>query len=110
MLFLVFPRPRAALPVDPPMNESEIIEVCREAITVMLKLTGPIMLAGLLVGVTVSMIQTVTQIQETALTFIPKLIVICGLTIWLLPFMLSTLDGFTHGLTDRIVQVGQSNQ
>ncbi len=91
------------------MNEAEVIEVCREAITVMLKLTGPIMLAGLLVGVIVSMIQTVTQIQETALTFVPKLIVICGLTIWLLPFMLSTLDGFTHTLSDRIVQIGQAN-
>jgi len=91
------------------MNEAEIIEVCREAITVMLKLTGPIMLAGLVVGVIVSMVQTVTQIQETALTFIPKMVVICGITIWLLPFMLSTLDGFTHSLTDRIVQIGQSN-
>ena len=91
------------------MNEAEIIETCREAIMVMLKLTGPIMLAGLLVGVVVSMIQTVTQIQEIALTFIPKMLVICGLTIWLLPFMLSTLGTFTHSLTDRIVQIGQMN-
>ena len=92
-----------------PMNEAEAIEICREAIFVMLKLVGPIMLAGLLVGVVVSMIQTVTQIQEQALTFIPKMVVVFGVTIWLLPFMLSTLDGFTHSLTDRIVQIGQSN-
>ena len=91
------------------MNEAEIIEICREAITVMLKLTGPIMLAGLVVGITISMIQTVTQIQEQALTFIPKMVVICGLTIWLLPFMLATLNTFTHGLTDRIVQIGLTN-
>jgi flagellar biosynthetic protein FliQ len=91
------------------MNEAEIIEICREAIIVMLKLVGPIMLAGLLVGVTVSMIQTVTQIQEQALTFIPKMVVVFGITIWLLPFMLATLGGFTHTLTDRIVQVGLTN-
>ena len=91
------------------MNEVEAIEVCREAIIVMLKLVGPIMLAGLVVGVVVSMIQTVTQIQEQALTFIPKMVVVFGITIWLLPFMMSTLGGFTYTLTDRIVQIGQSN-
>jgi len=88
------------------MNEAEAIEVCREAIIVMLKLVGPIMLAGLVVGIVVSMVQTVTQIQEQALTFIPKMVVVFGITIWLLPFMLATLVGFTHSLTDRIVQIG----
>ncbi len=91
------------------MNEVEAIEICREAIFVMLKIVGPVMLAGLLVGVIVSMIQTVTQIQEQALTFIPKMVVVFGVTIWLLPFMFGTLGGFTHSLTDRIVQIGQTN-
>ena len=91
------------------MNEVEAIEICRESIFVMLKIVAPIMLAGLLVGVTVSLIQTVTQIQEQALTFIPKMIVVFGITIWLFPFMMATLGGFTHTLTDRIVQIGLSN-
>jgi flagellar biosynthetic protein FliQ len=91
------------------MNETEIIEICRESIVVMLKVVGPILLAGLAVGIIVSLIQTVTQIQEMTLTFIPKMLVIFGLTIWLLPFMLSTLTGFTQTLTDRIVQIGQTN-
>lgn len=91
-----------------PMNEAEALEICRESIIVMLKLVGPIMLAGLLVGVVVSMIQTVTQIQEAALTFIPKMVTVFGITIWLLPFMLATLGGFTQTLTDRIVQIGLS--
>jgi len=91
------------------MNEAEAIEVCREAIIVMLKLVGPVMLAGLIVGVAISIVQTVTQIQEQALTFIPKMVVVFGLTIVLLPFMLSTLGGFTYSLTDRIVEIGQSD-
>ena len=91
------------------MNETEIIEICRQAIIVMLKIIGPILLAGLIVGIIVSLIQTVTQIQEMTLTFIPKMLVIFGLTIWLLPFMLSELVGFTHSLTDRIVQIGMLN-
>lgn len=91
------------------MNETEVIEICREAIIVMLKVVGPILMAGLTVGIIVSLIQTVTQIQEMTLTFIPKMLVICGLAIWLLPFMLSTLTTFTHTLTDRIVQIGMMN-
>jgi flagellar biosynthetic protein FliQ len=91
------------------MNETEIIEICRESILVMLKVVGPILLAGLIVGIAVSLVQTETQIQEMTLTFIPKMLVIFGLTIWLLPFMLSTLTGFTQTLTDRIVQIGQTN-
>ena len=90
------------------MNEVEAIEVCREAIIVMLKLAGPIMLAGLIVGIVISMIQTVTQIQEQALTFIPKMVCVFAVTIWLLPFMMATLGGFTQTLTDRIIQIGLS--
>ena len=75
----------------------------------MLKVIGPVMLAGLLVGIIVSLIQTVTQIQEMTLSFIPKLLVVFGLTIWLLPYMMATLGGFTHTLTDRIVQIGMTN-
>jgi flagellar biosynthetic protein FliQ len=89
------------------MNEAEVIEICREAIIVMLKLVGPILLAGLVIGVVVSLIQAVTQIQEMTLSFIPKMLVIFAMTLWLLPFMMSTLGGFAHMIGDRIVQVGQ---
>ena len=91
------------------MNEAEAIEICRQAILVMLKIVGPIMLAGLIVGIVISMIQTVTQIQEQALTFIPKMVVVFGTTILLLPFMLSTLTSFTQSLASRIVQIGMSD-
>jgi flagellar biosynthetic protein FliQ len=91
------------------MNEAEIIEICRQAILVMIKVIGPVMLSGLIVGVVVSMIQTVTQIQEVGLTFIPKMLVVFGVTLWLLPFMLATLGSFTQTLTDRIVQIGMTN-
>lgn len=92
------------------MNEAEVIEVCREAIVVMLKIVGPVLLAGLIVGVAVSLVQAVTQIQEATLSFIPKMLVITGLAIWLLPFMLATLNTYTSVLNDKIVQIGRSNE
>lgn len=69
------------------MTEAEVIEICRESIIVMLKIVGPILLVGLVVGIVISLVQTMTQIQEMTLTFIPKMLVIFGITIWLLPFI-----------------------
>lgn len=90
------------------MNEAEAIAICREAIIVMLKVSGPILLIGLVVGVLISLVQTITQIQEMTLTFIPKMVTVVAVTIWLLPYMMSTLGGFTRSLADRIVQVGMN--
>jgi len=90
------------------MNEAEVIEICRQSIYVMLKLVGPILMVGLIIGVLVSLFQTMTQIQEATLSFIPKMVVVFLVTIWLLPFMMDTLGGFTRTLTDRIVQIGMS--
>ncbi|MFA6279915.1 MAG: flagellar biosynthesis protein FliQ [Bdellovibrionales bacterium] len=90
------------------MTEAEVIEICREAILVMLKIVGPVLLVGLVVGVLISLIQTITQIQEMTLSFIPKMVLMFAVTIWLLPFMMATLGGFTRTLTDRIVQIGLS--
>ena len=88
------------------MDETQVIEICRESIVVMLKVAGPVLLVGLIVGVVISLLQAVTQIQEPTLVFIPKMVVIFAFTIWLLPQMLSTLGGFTKSLTDRIVEIG----
>ncbi len=90
------------------MNEAEVIEICRQAILVMLKIVGPVMMAGLVVGVLISLFQAMTQIQEMALSFIPKMVCVFAVTIWLLPFMMTTLGGFTQTLTDRIIQIGLS--
>ncbi len=88
------------------MTDAEIIEICRQAIFVMLKVIGPVLLVGLLVGVLISLFQAMTQIQEMTLAFIPKMLCMFAATIFLFPFMLSTLGGFTKMLADRIVQIG----
>jgi flagellar biosynthesis protein FliQ len=90
------------------MNEVEVIEIGREAIIVMLKISGPILIAALVMGVIISLIQAITQIQEMTVSFVPKVVVIFLLTLWLLPFMLATLNNFTQGLAQRIVDIGTS--
>lgn len=88
------------------MNEAEVIGTVREAIWVMLKLAGPLLIVGLVVGVLISLFQAITQIQEMTLAFIPKMVLVFGVTILLLPYMMETLGGFTHSLSDKIIQIG----
>ncbi len=90
------------------MNEAEVIEVCREAIWVIIKLGGPIMIAALVVGVIVSLLQAVTQIQEATVAFVPKILVVFLIGLLTLPLMMSTLTTFTQGLAARIIQVGRN--
>jgi flagellar biosynthetic protein FliQ len=90
------------------MNESDIIDIARESIVVMLQVGGPILILGLIIGVLVSLVQAVTQIQEATLAFVPKLLVIALALLVLLPFMLNSLAGFTQSLFDRIVNMGMA--
>jgi flagellar biosynthetic protein FliQ len=56
------------------MSDTQIIEIVAGALLISLKLAGPVLLMTLVVGVVVSLLQTITQIQEQTLTFVPKLI------------------------------------
>jgi flagellar biosynthetic protein FliQ len=85
------------------MTPSDAIDIGRDAIVVSLKLGGPIMLLALIVGVVISLFQTLTQIQETTLTFVPKIVVILLAMLILMPFMLTTLTSFTERLFDRVI-------
>lgn len=88
------------------MNAADVMDVAREAVIVMLKVGSPIMLLALTVGLTISLFQALTQMQEMTLTFVPKAIVIFMSLILFLPFMLGVLVSFTEGLMDRIVSLG----
>ena len=88
------------------MTEIDAIEICREAIMAMIFISGPIMLVMLVVGVIISLLQALTQIQEQTLTFVPKMLLGFATAIILAPFMLSHLTTFTQHIADRIVAVG----
>ena len=84
------------------MTVVEALDIGRETIVTMLKIGSPLMLIALAVGLSISLIQALTQIQEITLTFVPKILVIFVAMIFLMPFMLATLIAFTQGLADRI--------
>jgi flagellar biosynthetic protein FliQ len=88
------------------MTEPELIELAREAMIVMVKVAAPPLLAGLAIGLLVSIFQALTQIQEMTLTFVPKVVTVFLVLLLFLPFMLHTLMDFTHMLLDRAISGG----
>jgi flagellar biosynthetic protein FliQ len=69
---------------------------------VALLVAAPMLLAGLIVGVVISIIQTATSIQEQTLTFIPKILAVVVALILCLPWMINTLLDFTINLISNI--------
>jgi flagellar biosynthesis protein FliQ len=78
----------------------------RETMMVTLKLGGPPLLAALAIGIVMSLLQAITQINEQTVAFVPKVVVILGALLILGPFMLVTLTDFSHSLFDQVVAVG----
>ena len=90
------------------MADTNIAELMREAMLVVLKLGGPPLIVGLAVGLVVSLLQTITQISESTLAFVPKVLALFATLFLLGPFMLSTLTDYTHRVFDALVAVGGS--
>lgn len=88
------------------MSSEFAIDIIRTALMTTLTVAGPLLLAALVVGVLVSFIQAITQIQEQTLTFIPKLLAIGTLGLILLPWMLHHLVSYLAGTFATLSLVG----
>jgi flagellar biosynthetic protein FliQ len=84
------------------MTPDVVMSLGRESALLILILAGPILGAGLVVGLAVSIFQAVTQIQEMTLSFIPKLVVILAVLGFLGHWMLGRLVGFTVTLFSNL--------
>ena len=84
------------------MSPDFIREIAMDAIRTLLLTAGPILLVSLVVGFTISLIQAVTQVQDFTLTFVPKILAVFFCLIILLPWMASTVMGFTIRLIENL--------
>ena len=85
------------------MTPPDILDVARDAVLVLIQVAGPVMMVGLTVGLVVSILQSITQIQEMTLAFVPKILAIFVSLLLFLPFMINTLDAFMQRLAEQIV-------
>jgi flagellar biosynthetic protein FliQ len=88
------------------VSETEVLDIARDGMTVMLLVSAPMLLVGLAVGLVISIFQTLTHVQEMTLTFIPKILAIFGSMVIFLPWMLRELTEFTQRIMDKIVSLG----
>jgi flagellar biosynthetic protein FliQ len=88
------------------MNPTDVLEVSREAIVVMLKVGAPMLIPALVIGLIIALVQALTQVQEMTLTFVPKIVVMFVVLLLSMPYLLATMVGFGESLMDRIVALG----
>jgi len=80
------------------MSHTLVVDLARNAIMLALLISAPMLIVALLVGLTVSVLQAVTQIQEQTLAFVPKLVAVSAVFLLALPWILQLLMKYTTEL------------
>ena len=85
------------------MTPLEVVEIGQDAIFTLIRTMLPVMLVALAVGLTISLFQALTQMQEVTLAFVPKIVAVFVSLAMLLPYMLQQLLDFSNRQIERIV-------
>ncbi|MDH3684547.1 MAG: flagellar biosynthesis protein FliQ [Acidimicrobiia bacterium] len=80
------------------MSEADVMQIITDAMWVATRIGAPILLTSIVVGVAVGLLQSVTQIQEPTLSFVPKFVAIGLVIIITGPWMLQEIVSYTEGL------------
>ena len=88
------------------MDEQTLIDLARSTLLTALLLVAPALLVGLLIGLIVSLFQTITSLQEQTLAIVPKLLAVGATLLLLLPWSLSVLREFARTLYAQLAQFG----
>lgn len=85
------------------MSGAEVLDVARDGIFTLLIVSSPMLIVALVVGVAISLLQALTQIQEMTLSFVPKILAVFLSFLVALPFMGDVLAGYMNRIAERIV-------
>jgi flagellar biosynthesis protein FliQ len=80
------------------MTAAEALNLGREALLMVLIVSAPIMGIGLVVGLVISLFQSMTQLQEQTLSFVPKIVAMVGVSLVLIPWLAERLLAYTQEL------------
>ena len=84
------------------MNDVQVIEILFDTLSIMSRIAGPLLAVSLIIGVAISVLQTVTQIQEMTLSFVPKLAATAAILLFGGNWMIQELVTWVTGLWNRI--------
>jgi len=80
------------------------IDIGREAILTMLKLSAPVLIAGMAVGLLIGLLQALTQIQEQTISFVPKIVAMVLVLSFTLPWLINEMVRYSQDLIANIPQ------
>ena len=84
------------------MTGPEVLDVARDALVTLVLVASPLMVIGLVVGVVISLLQALTQVQEMTLVFVPKILAIFAAMLVALPFMADLMQAHMMRIAARI--------
>jgi len=87
------------------MTPESVIDLAQAALRVTLLVAGPMLLAGMLVGLVISIVQAATQINEMTMTFVPKIVAVMLVLVLSLPWIISQMTAFTMSIFNRIASM-----
>lgn len=89
------------------MTADTVLDLGRDAMLITLMISAPMLLSGMVVGLVISIFQSVTQVQEITLTFVPKIVVVMVAFVLFLPWMVSLLLAFVQPLFGQFTALVQ---
>lgn len=89
------------------MEPNQVLDVARSSVWLIIAMSAPVMLVGLVVGVVIGLLQALTQVQEMTLVFVPKILAVFAALLIFLPLMGALLNDFFIELMARISSFGQ---
>ena len=89
------------------MSAADVMAIARDLVMTAMLLSLPAVGASLLVGLVVSILQTVTSVQEQTLSFAPRLVAVGAIIVLTLPWSLQVAQGFTIRMVDRFAEAAR---
>lgn len=87
------------------MDQTDIaIDIARNALLVTIKLSAPLLLIGLIVGVIISIVQVATSIQEQTLVLIPKMFAVIATLFLIMPWLLAVIIEYTQDVFTQMIK------
>lgn len=87
------------------MTPESVVEIGQYAMRTVILVAGPMLLAGMIVGLVISIFQAATQINEMTMTFVPKILAVFVVLIVTLPWTIRQLTSFTEAMFNRIANM-----
>jgi len=84
------------------MNPQDAVDLGREALITAMLVSAPVLLVGLAAGLSVGLLQALTQIQDQTVSFVPKLVAMAAAVAFCLPWLLQRLMDYTEGVITNI--------